>query len=127
MPGRYRTSADLITEALANLGVLAAGQAQDPEDTNYVAEKLDAIFRKLAALEICVVPDQNSIPGEFFSDLADIVASECALKFGANTEDYARLVKRGLGEPPGTGAAALALKAITRGRPTYEVARTQYF
>ena len=34
----YRTSADLINEALANLGVLSAGQPTDPEDYNYVQE-----------------------------------------------------------------------------------------
>lgn len=37
----FRTSTDLITEALANLGVLAAGQPIDPTDFAYVSEKLD--------------------------------------------------------------------------------------
>jgi hypothetical protein len=33
-------------------------------------------------LEIVYVADPNNIPGAWFSDLADIVAGECASKFG---------------------------------------------
>jgi hypothetical protein len=131
--GRYRNQADLITETLANLGVLAPGQPIDAEDSNYVSEKLDSIFRMLAALEICVVADANSIPGEWFSPLADIVAGECATKFGITGIDFTNLLKKGLGAPqpdgngPGSGAAALTLKAIGRGRPTFERLRTEHF
>lgn len=124
--GRYRTSSDLITEALANLGVLAPGQSTDPEDTAYVSEKLDPIFRMLAALEICYVADANNIPGEWFAPLADIVAGECATKFGLSADDYAKLKQAGLGAEPGTGAAAKALKEMLRGRATYEPLRVQY-
>jgi hypothetical protein len=124
--GAYRSSTDLITEALANLGVLAAGQSPDPEDWNYVAEKLDSIVRMLVGLEICYVADQNNIPGAWFSSLADIVAGECATKFGSDPDTFQRLLTKGLGVPPGSGAAAMALKAITRGRYTGEVLRTEY-
>ena len=130
---RFRTSADLITETLANLGVLAPGQAQDPDDTAFVQEKLDSIFRMLADLEICTVPDQNNIPGQWFAPLADIVAGECATKFGSSPDDYAKLKAQGLGLPApqgqgvGSGAGAMALKAMTRGRPTGEPLRVHYF
>lgn len=131
MPGAYRTTQDLVTEALANLGVLAAGQPIDPEDYSYVSEKLDSIFRKIAALEICYVPDENNIPGAWFSDLADIVAGECATKFGATPDDYIKLVNRGLGGVQGIdvgqGAAAKSLRAMRRGRPTREVLPTDFF
>lgn len=125
--GRFRSESDLITETLANLGVLAPGQSIDVEDFNYVSEKLDSLFRTLASLEIVYVPDPNNIPGEWFASLADIMAGECATKFGANTEDYQRLKQQGLGIPPGTGAGAMALKAMTRGKPTYERLRVEYF
>lgn len=125
--GRFRSENDLITETLANLGVLAPGQAVDNEDFQYVAEKLDSLFRTLAFLDICYVSDPNNIPGEWFASLADIMAGECATKFGSNTEDYTRLKQQGLGIPPGAGAAAMALKQITRGRPTYERLRVEYF
>lgn len=125
--GRYRSQADLITETLANLGVLAVGQAQDPDDTAYVTAKYDSILRMLASLEICFVADPNNIPGEWFAPLADIMAGECATKFGSSPEDYTKLKNQGLGIPPGTGAGAMALKAITRGRPTFERQRVEYF
>lgn len=124
--GRYRNQGDLITEALANLGVLAPGQNVDPEDQTYVSEKLDSIFRMLAGLEICFVADTNNIPGEWFAPLADIVAGECATKFGLSPDDYNKLKQAGLGIPPGTGAAAMAIKAMQRGKPTYEPLRTLY-
>jgi hypothetical protein len=130
--GRFRSSADLITEVLARLGVLAVGQAQDPEDTAYVNALLDSTFRMLAGLEICFVSDPGSIPGEWFSALADIVAGECATKFGSSPDDFRKLKLAGLGLPPpdgqghGSGAAARSLKAITRGRPTYERLRVEY-
>ena len=125
--GRYRNQADLITEVLAKLGVLAAGQAQDPEDTAYVVAMYDSALRMLASLEICYVADPNNVPGEWFSLLADILAGECATKFGSSPEDYDKLVKQGLGQPKGSGAAAMALKAMTRGKPTYERQRVEYF
>ena len=119
----YRTSSDLVLEALANLGVLAAGQTVAPEDFNFISSRLDAIFRKLAALEIVYVPDSQNIPGEWFVDLAAIVAGECASKFGAGPE----LVVSGLGAPPGSGVAALSLKIMMRGRPTGEPLRVVCF
>lgn len=131
MPGQYRTSIDLVTEALANLGVLVAGQAANPEDFNYVNEKLDAIFRKLNALEICEIPDANNIPGVWFSDLADIVAGECATKFGVSADDYVKLINKGLGGAQGVdvgfGAAAKSLRQINRGRYTGETLVSYYF
>lgn len=127
----YRTQTDLITEVLANLGVLSAGQPTDPEDTNYVAEKLDAIARKLMGLDIVYIPDMNNIPGIFFADLADIVAGETATKFGVTGQALADLVNKGLGGAGpvqvGAGAAAKSLKQIGRARYTGEVLRQEYF
>lgn len=123
----FRTQTDLINEALANLGVLAAGQAPDVEDVQYVAVKLDSIYRMLAGLDIAYIADPQNIPGAIFAPLADIVASECAMKFGSSPDDFAKLTQKGLGVPPGSGAGAMAIKAITRGRPTYELAMQTYF
>lgn len=128
----FRTINDLVNETLANLGVLAAGQPTDPEDYNYVFEKVDAIFRKLAQLEICYIPDPSNIPGAWFADLADILAGECAVKFGATPQDLVSLLTKGLGGPPspvqlGAGSAALSLKQQLRLRATYEPLRALYF
>lgn len=131
MTGQYRTSTDLVNEVLANLGVLVAGQTADVEDFNYVNEKLDAIFRKLNALEICVIPDPSAIPGVWFSDLADIVAGETCTKFGVSDSDYTKLINKGLGGVQGVdvgfGAAAKSLRQINRGRPTGETLVSHYY
>ncbi len=127
----YRTSNDLILETLANIGVLAAGQTVSPEDFAYVENRLDAIFRKLGALEIVYAADPDNIPGEWFIDLAAIVAGECAAKFGASADYLATLVNAGLGGaagvPVGGGTAARSLKIMMRGRPTGEPQRTASF
>jgi len=123
----FYTANDLVLEALANLGVLRAGQTVAPEDVNFVTARLDAIFRKLAALEIIYVPDSSNIPAEWFIDLAAIVAGECATKFGATAEFMSTLVSAGLGNPPGSGMAAMSLKQMTRGRPTGEALRVECF
>jgi hypothetical protein len=119
----FRTSSDLILEALGDLGVLAAGQTVAPEDFSYVESRIDSIFRMLGALEIVYVGDPNNIPGEWFLPLVAIVAGEVAQKFNAGME----FKQLGLGIPPGAGAAALSLKIMTRGRPTYEPQRTESF
>lgn len=123
----FRTSSDLILEALKNLGILAAGQPVDPEDFSWINEKLDSIFRKLAGLEIVYIPDPNNIPGAWFSDLADIVAGECASKFGLVGQEFIDKVNKGLGGAGGVeigaGTAAKSLKIMRRGRPTYEPLR----
>src|SRR5258706_11518641 len=124
--GRFRNQADLVTATLARLGVLAPGQSVDPEDTAYVTAEIDSIFRMVNDLEIVSLPDPNNIPGQWFTSLADILAGECATKFGSSPEDYRKLKQQGLGEPAGSGSAAMALKAMTRGRPTYETLRGHY-
>lgn len=123
----FRTASDLITEALANLGVLSTGEPIAPEDFNWVNEKLDSIFRMIAGLEIQSVPDPNNIPGAWFAPLADIVAGECASKFGLIDPELSAKINKGLGGagnvPIGAGTAVMALKIISRGRPTYEPLR----
>lgn len=127
----FRSSSELVLEALKNLGVIAAGQSVDPEDFNYVNEKLDSIFRKLAGLEVVFVADPDNIPGAWFSDLADIVAGECATKFGLVGDEYVTMMNKGLGGAGnveiGAGTAAKSLKIMTRGRPTYEIQRMTCF
>lgn len=124
----YFNQATLINEVLARLGVLATGQAVDPEDYAYVASMVDPTFRKLAALEICYAPDPNNIPGPWLMDLADILAGECAMKFGVSNDDYVKLVNRGLGGAQGVdmgaGAAAISLRHQRRGKPTFEILKT---
>lgn len=123
----YRTSSDLVLQVLADTGVLSVGQNVDPEDFATVNNNLDSIFRKLAGLEIVFVADPNNIPGEWFKDLAAIVAGEVAGQLGLVEPEYSMFVNRGLGGAGpveiGAGAAAKSLKVMSRGRPTYEPLR----
>ena len=130
----FRTRSDLITEALSNLGVVSTIQPPEVEDVAYVDGKLDAICRKLAGLEIVFVADRGqpgpaggNIPGEWFDDLATIVADLCSSKFGLPAPDASALTARGLGAPPGSGAAAMSLAKMIRGKYTGEPLRTEYF
>lgn len=130
MPGAYKTLDDLIREVLSLIGVLATGQPPDPEDYQYVQNGIDSVLRKIAALELVYIPDPNNIPGEFFQDVAAIAAGELQAKWGLPPDEFAKLVTRGLGGVQGTdvgaGAAALSLKLMTRGKPTYERLRVEY-
>jgi hypothetical protein len=125
--GGFRTQADLVNTALGNLGALGIGQAANVEDVAYISDNVDSVLRQLAALEICFVADANFIPGEWLNPIAAILASESSSRFGVSSDDFAKLQSLGLGVPPGSGAAAMALKQITRARPTYEPARSLYF
>jgi hypothetical protein len=130
--GPFRTQNDLITEVLAKLGILSAGQPIDPEDYNYVSEMLDGCYRMMGGLDLPNIPDPQNIPSLFFLPLADIVAGECATKFGATPDDHIKLKAAGLGGPPssakaGDGAACQVLRAIQRGRPTGEILRAEFF
>src|ERR1051326_1602491 len=127
MPGAYKTQTDLVLQTLKNLGVLASGNAADPEDDAFVRENIDPTIRTLASLDICYIGDPDNIPGELFLPLADVMADQCSSKFGSTPDDRAALSAKGLGIPPGTGAGAMILRQINRGRPTYETLRTVSF
>ena len=127
MPGAFRTKADLVNAVIGNLGGLAIGQAPNVEDVAMVSGEIDSMLRMFAALDIVYIADADNIPGAVFSPLADMIAGELANDWGKSDGDFAQLISRGLGVPPGSGSAAMALKQMNRGRPTYEALRVQYF
>jgi hypothetical protein len=127
MPGAFRTQTDLVNAVLGNLGALAIGQIPNVEDVASVTNSIDPILRELAGLDICYIADSNAIPGALISPLADIIAGELANGWGKLGDEFAQLMQRGLGVPPGSGSGAMAIKQIMRGRPTYEALRVQYF
>lgn len=122
-----KTRQDLVLEALDILGVLSTGQPAEVDDVDRVDARVDTTVAVLSALEIVTIGDVGAIPDEWFDDVAAILAHRCMNKFGVTPDDQQRLTLGGLGMPPGTGAAALSLKQITRMRPTGEVLKTEYF
>ena len=130
----YRTRSDLVVNALAKLGVAISNQPPDLEDVQYVDTEIEAIFRKLEGMEIVFVADRGepgpvggNIPAGLFDDLGSIVAELVAPKFGVTADDMAKITTKGLGIPPGSGAAAMSIKKIMRGRYTGEVLRVEFF
>lgn len=115
-----KTRADLVIKALDLLGVSAVGQDPAAEDYAKVDGNVDTTLASLAALEIVYVPDANSIPLETFKQVAAVLAEECKTEFGLDPNEVQKL--------EGDRAQAESeLRAIVRGRPTYEPQKAQYF
>lgn len=108
-----RTRTDLVLKIIEKLGVLPDGQAPAYEETVKVDKNLESLMSELAGREIAYVPDLSRVPGAWFLSLADIAAYELRNEFGIAGEDEIRLEKANAG-------AIIKLKAMTRGRPTYQ-------
>lgn len=115
-----RTRADLVVKILEKLGVVPEGQAPEVEDTARVDRNLPSLFNELAAREIVYVPDIEAIPDMWFLSLAKIAAYELRNEFGV-TGEFEGTLSRANEE------GILAIKVMTRGRPTYEPLKTVSF
>ncbi len=96
-----KTRADLIERALFNLGVLAVGQVQSPEDAQKMDGYVDPTVALLASLQIYYVqdagtegPTDGAIEDEAFLPLADYLAMKAAVAF--NLAGDAKLTALGL-------------------------------
>lgn len=116
-----RTRNDLVNEALANLGILAAGQNAAAEDFEAVDGKVDALVAWLEAVDIIDIDDIDAIPPEWFSPLAVLLADEAALEFGLPGVPHPQ------GEADPRAVAIDKLRLTTYGRPTYERLKQEYF
>lgn len=110
-----KTRADLVNQALANLGVLAAGQTADTEDYDSVDSHVDQMFASLEARDIASIDDENEIPAEWFPSLSTLLADDAAAEFG------------GQSNPGMVLQAENTLRNINRGKPTYRPLRVDYF
>lgn len=116
-----KTRNDLVLQALANLGVLAAGQTPATEDFDTVDEHVDQVIASLDERGIITVDDVEAIPASWFGPLAVILADDAAPEFGLP------------GMPPSASSrdpvanAADLLRQMVRGKPTGEPMRGDYF
>jgi hypothetical protein len=115
-----RTQSDLIIQILKDLGAVPDGLTPQPENIATVEVNLPSILAEMAALEFVYVPDPNSVPDEWFLSLSAYCAYELRKSFGVTGEEADQLKL-------GRDDAIKKLKAITRGRPTREPLRTEYF
>lgn len=112
------TRRDLGDRALALLGVVPAGQAPAPEDTQLVDRLIDPALATLAADRVIYVGNPETIADEVFIPVAICVADAAKADFGITPE----------GDWPGRVAEAKAtLRRMTAGRPTYATLVTNYF
>jgi hypothetical protein len=116
----YYTQADLVTKILDKLGVVPTGNTPQLEDVNRIIDLLPAIVESVAGREILYIPDINNIEGKYFLPFASIAAWECTEEFGTTGDDLSKLQQD-------NANAILELRVMTRGRPTYEILRTQNF
>lgn len=110
-----KTRDDLITRALTKLTVIGTGQSPDAEEAASVDDAIDGILLDLAARDVVEVADDDAIPSEWFEDLAEIVAQNCAKDFG-RAKDQAEIDR----------AERSLIKKGTPG-PTYQRQVAEYF
>lgn len=89
--------------------------------TFIVDRNIDSILADLAARDIIYLVDVTAIPDEWFMHLSWIVADRCKGKgFDLDADTIMRATTEG-------ARALVELRELTRGRPSYNVLRTQYF
>jgi len=79
----FKTRDALVAEALTELFADGgAGQSPDAEDRDAVDRKVDGLIEELSARGIVTVANDEQIPPEWFGPLAELLANECAPRFG---------------------------------------------
>lgn len=116
-----KTRADLIEQALANLGVLAAGQTPAAEDFDTVDGHVDQTFAALSDLDIVTVTDDAAIPIAWFQPLSVLLADDAAMEFGLPG------VPASASSPDPVTDAENRLRELTRGKPNGQPLRIDYF
>src|SRR5262245_5350416 len=116
-----RTRRDLVNEALANLGILAAGQTASAEDFEAVDGKVDQLIAWLEATDVISVDNIDDILPEWFGPLSVLLADESALMFGLPG------IPPSQSNPQPRQFAIDQLRLTVYGRPTYEPLKGNYF
>ena len=115
-----RTRADLVLEALENLGGVGVGQTAGAEELGRIDEKIPSIVSTLAGTRVFYLADLDNIPDAAFAPLAMVVAYECRGKFGVTGDELAAL-------QADNERSIATLRQIRTQSPSYLPARGQYF
>lgn len=119
-----KTRQDLVKQALADLGILAAGQNPSAEDFDAVNGYVTPLVAWLESTEIYDFDDidEHGVPDDVFRWIALILADDAAIEFGLPG------VPPKPGDPtPPRQKAIDNIRLVTYGRPTYQAQRTEYF
>lgn len=116
-----KTRAELVQQALADLGVIEAGQASSSEDAETVDGYVDTSLAVLSAKGIVTVGDPDTIPLEFFLPVAILLAQDVAHEFGLPGVPTTPI------NPNPVLKAETDLRVMNRGQPTREPLTSSYF
>lgn len=120
MADGIKSRAELVTEGLSLLGVLAAGQTPSAEDYDTVDDQIEPTLATLRTLYLTSVDDYDAIPDEEFNQIAAQLAENCLVKFGIVSDEKMRIQE----------AARMGrdtLRMIIASGPTYGQQAVDYF
>lgn len=83
---------DLISRALEELGVIAAGQTASAEDAQTIDNEIGPVLSDLATREIYTWGDPDQIEDDAFVHLAVLLANSKARVFGSQPSEQVRLL-----------------------------------
>jgi hypothetical protein len=114
------TKTDLIHRALRNLGALPMGQSPSAEESQSLSDLIAGLLAELEARDIVYIRDIDTygLEDKYLQPIGHILAWRAAPEFGAASD---------------TALAALATQAeihlrnMESGRPTFQIAESDYF
>lgn len=110
-----KTREQLIDRALIELGVVAAGQVANAEDSAIVSAEIDPVMSDLASRNVYNYGDPDIFEDDAFTHLAVCLANSCARSFGMDASEQTRLM------------AEARLRQLSPGMLTYQVLAVDYF
>ncbi len=87
-----KTRHDLVNRALAELGVVGAGQTASAEDFDEIDKAVAPVMSDLATRDIWVWGDPDAYDDDAFDHLAVLLANARARAFGALPDEQKRLL-----------------------------------
>jgi hypothetical protein len=117
------TRRDLVDNILAEMSLVASGQAPAPENVQIVDAAIEPAVARWQALEILGDFDTQNVPDEFLTPVSILVADSLLSKYG---------IPRGNEEDPASWAFKIAnakdeMRVMRALRPTYGLQVVNYF
>ena len=109
-----KSRAQLVNEALAKLGVIAAGQSAEADDFDVVDGKIESLVDQLSMDDICEV-NPEEIEAALFEAVASLLANISGQPFGVPYNDAVKTTFE------------RQLIRLTAERPTRETLVADYF
>jgi hypothetical protein len=123
MPDGSNTRRDLIDSVLAEMSLVASGQAAAPEDVSQVDRAIEPAVARYQALEIVGDFDFDNVPDEFLTPVSILIADTLLDQYG---------IPRGLEADPSAWNAKIKratdeMRVMRAMRPTYAPLQVNYF